>query len=102
MPRPFVRGWPVWHSYCNSIGVSKKPKIMRKQIYYETLVVLSNGSRVGLVKGPSIDYVRKLTEETGIKAYEVEVLECGDCYGDKVLGFEKYRYDEDLAQYLLV
>lgn len=75
---------------------------MRKQIYYETLVVLSNGSRVGLVKGPSIDYVRKLTEETGIKTYEVEILERGDCYGDKLLYVDKYRYDEDLARYLLV
>lgn len=67
---------------------------------------LSNGKWIELVTDYSKSEVRRLTEEMGIKSYEVEMLrkgeETGDYAGDFVLDVDKYRYDEDLAQYLLV
>ena len=67
---------------------------------------LSNGKCIELVTDYSKSEVKRLTEEMGIKSYEIEMLrkgeETGDYAGDFVLDVDKYRYDEDLAQYLLV
>ena len=81
-------------------------RIARGEIFYRSMTKLSNGKWIELVTDYSKSEVRRLTEEMGIKSYEVEMLrkgeETGDYAGDFVLDVDKYRYDEDLAQYLLV